>query len=346
MRPLVAFALGLIAACGLRSTFACADDAACGEGGTCQPEGWCSFPDDTCPSGQRFGDHSGDGLGGACVDAEDTGGSEVADDGLDTGDATAEGGGSTSGALDTGGTMPLEDTGVVETSSGDGPIDTSGSETTGTPDEPTPIAWYSFDDVAAPYTDVSGNGHDAWCGEQVMECPLPAAGVVGLAIELDGISHHLHVDHGAWLETTTALSISVWVAPHMVGDLQQTIVAKALGPLEANSWDLAISDDVPRIEAGVESTDEVAFAFGDYPDDGTWHHAASVWDGNMLRLYVDGEEVGSTDAVAIEFDDHVVTIGCDANYEEDSGFFGGLMDELRIYDVALSAAEVAALAAR
>jgi alpha-tubulin suppressor-like RCC1 family protein len=35
--------------------------------GTCEPQGFCSFPDTTCPSGQRFEPNAGGALGGQCV---------------------------------------------------------------------------------------------------------------------------------------------------------------------------------------------------------------------------------------------------------------------------------------
>ena len=52
--------------------FTCTEDLQCtrgGTAGTCQPNGYCSFLDDSCPSGQRYGDSSG-GLGGVCVGDE------------------------------------------------------------------------------------------------------------------------------------------------------------------------------------------------------------------------------------------------------------------------------------
>lgn len=56
------------AACGQPGVFACDGDDACGDG-ECEPEGFCSFSDDGCDSGRRFGDHAGEGLAGACVPA-------------------------------------------------------------------------------------------------------------------------------------------------------------------------------------------------------------------------------------------------------------------------------------
>lgn len=47
------------------NTFACSDDATC-SGGRCEINGYCSFPADDCPSGQRYGDLSGP-FSGECV---------------------------------------------------------------------------------------------------------------------------------------------------------------------------------------------------------------------------------------------------------------------------------------
>src|SRR6188508_3121019 len=71
MRVLVA-SLTFVAAvaCGLGGAFACEDDAQCDDGGqlgVCQAGGACSFPDGTCPSGQRYGEHVGGGIAGECV---------------------------------------------------------------------------------------------------------------------------------------------------------------------------------------------------------------------------------------------------------------------------------------
>jgi hypothetical protein len=47
-------------------SFACTDNASCGAAGVCQANNLCSFPDATCPSGQRYGDIAGTNSG-QCV---------------------------------------------------------------------------------------------------------------------------------------------------------------------------------------------------------------------------------------------------------------------------------------
>ncbi len=63
---LVAGAVG----CSGAEFFVCNGDEDCaagGEGGICQPTGSCSFPDESCPSGQRYGSEGRPALAGECV---------------------------------------------------------------------------------------------------------------------------------------------------------------------------------------------------------------------------------------------------------------------------------------
>lgn len=60
--------VGLLCACSIEG-FLCEQSDQCGDSGICQPAGRCSFPDGTCDSGQRYGDHSGL-VSGECVVVE------------------------------------------------------------------------------------------------------------------------------------------------------------------------------------------------------------------------------------------------------------------------------------
>lgn len=61
------------------NTFACLDDESCAggpPGGRCEASGFCSFPDDACESGYRYGEFAGTTLANECVGtAEGTGSS-------------------------------------------------------------------------------------------------------------------------------------------------------------------------------------------------------------------------------------------------------------------------------
>jgi len=60
---------GLLWGCS-HSPYQCEASSQCldnGIQGRCEPQGFCSFPDATCSSGDRFENNAGDGLGGTCV---------------------------------------------------------------------------------------------------------------------------------------------------------------------------------------------------------------------------------------------------------------------------------------
>ncbi len=87
-RVWVAIVLGIAATSGCGAgVFVCSDDASC-SGGVCQANGFCSFPDDGCPSMQRYGEHAPSGYAGECVGAEGTSGSAT-DGGSSSNGATA-----------------------------------------------------------------------------------------------------------------------------------------------------------------------------------------------------------------------------------------------------------------
>ena len=76
MRALALASVILLGGCTpIASAFRCADSAACvsaGVAGTCEGNHWCSFPDQACASGRRYGEFAGDGLSKLCVTAADS----------------------------------------------------------------------------------------------------------------------------------------------------------------------------------------------------------------------------------------------------------------------------------
>ncbi|HVW66555.1 MAG TPA: LamG-like jellyroll fold domain-containing protein [Candidatus Peribacteraceae bacterium] len=81
-------------------------------------------------------------------------------------------------------------------------------------------------------------------------------------------------------------------------------------------------------------------------DDGAWHHGFLTYDGTDLRLYVDGQLVGTqhgSGTHGIYYVSGGTSIGRDG--DSDSGYFSGNIDDVRVYKRALSSSEVGALAA-
>jgi hypothetical protein len=70
----------------------------------------------------------------------------------------------------------------------------------------------------------------------------------------------------------------------------------------------------------------------------TWSHLAATYDGTALRMFVNGVQVSSrAQTGTIATSNGALTIGGDALYGQ---YFAGMIDEVRIYNRALSVAEV------
>ncbi len=86
--------------------------------------------------------------------------------------------------------------------------------------------------------------------------------------------------------------------------------------------------------------------FGDYLDSGRapavgrWQHVAATYDGTTARFYVDGAEVASKVFTGNVGNSNVWRIG--AYGVAPTGFFDGSIDDVRIYDRALTASEIEA----
>ena len=72
----------------------------------------------------------------------------------------------------------------------------------------------------------------------------------------------------------------------------------------------------------------------------TWTHVALTYDGATLRLYINGTQVASRAATgAIQTTNSPLWIGGNSPYGE---YFQGLIDEARVYNRALTQAEIQA----
>jgi hypothetical protein len=149
-------ALAIVAhGCGARA-FVCTGSVECNDGGiagVCEPSGGCSFPDDDCDSGRRYGAHAPDGLGGTCVPltADET---STSYDPTIASTPTATTSLETTVADTSTGNDPST-TGAVDPTSSTTAIDSSGAESSG-PDLPQDTAF--FDDFERRDADALGNG--------------------------------------------------------------------------------------------------------------------------------------------------------------------------------------------
>jgi hypothetical protein len=120
----------LLSACS-ESAFVCLADEQCSgdaHSGVCQPNGYCSFPDEDCASGQRYGQHAGKGLAGSCVSEADDADDDAADS---TTTSSSTSSSSTSGSTSMGTSSAV----TSSPDSGEASSTADSSEPTGDPDD-------------------------------------------------------------------------------------------------------------------------------------------------------------------------------------------------------------------
>ncbi len=198
------------------------------------------------------------------------------------------------------------------------------------------VLHFTFD--TAVTADSSSHGHDATC----TTCPVAVTGRIGTgAASFDG-TECLDIPDAIDLrpiEFTAALWANLSPQPSAV---EQMFTHPEDGATTANnSFEMFYNTVTTQLIVAAANTNAVT------PYVGGWHHIALVYDGASVSLYVDGvAKLQPVPAGAILYGSDPLHIGCDLNSGVEQNFYFGLLDDVRLYDRALSQPEVAALAAQ
>ncbi|MGB7492010.1 MAG: FG-GAP-like repeat-containing protein [Thermoanaerobaculia bacterium] len=191
--------------------------------------------------------------------------------------------------------------------------------------------------------DASGHGHSGtlvngpqWIG--------------GPSLDFDGVNDY--VDVGTLDATGGALTLAAWIYSEDLSNCVASdcrILSKTTGTAEDDHYFM-----LSTIENGANTrlrfrlktdgvTSTLIASSGDLPE-GTWVHAAAVYDGASMSLYLNGSLVGSTGKTGSLTPNSAVAVWIGGNPPDGAARpWDGLLDEVRIYARALSAAEIQAL---
>jgi hypothetical protein len=146
------------------------------------------------------------------------------------------------------------------------------------------------------------------------------------------------VPDSASLDLTTGMTLEAWVNPTAVGSLWRTVVLKERsGDLiyslyAGNAKGKAATDVFTGVNTELTGTANTAL--------NAWTHLAATYDGTTQRLYVNGVQVASKAVSgALTTSNGALRIGGNSVWGE---YFAGLIDEVRIYNKALTAAQIQA----
>ena len=173
-----------------------------------------------------------------------------------------------------------------------------------------------------------------------------AAGFSGQAAQFDGAGR-VEVAHSASLNLSNAITLASWIQPTAIppGNNSGVLFKGALDGSQG-AYDLVIIDNNGTIGARANINDATTSAFVNSGIAlGAWQHLAATYDGTTLRLYINGVQVAATPFVgSIAQEVSPLNLGARFTTNPFQGRMQGLIDEARVYDRALSAQEIAALA--
>ena len=201
------------------------------------------------------------------------------------------------------------------------------------------VADYQFNGDA---NDSSGNGNS---GTVVGATLVPdRAGNPAAAYEFDGTS--AYVDAGNSLGTAnTPFTVSAWMCS--TNAQYQILAAKKIaGAWRAGQWQLGVTETQASFSFSTQYGSVHSATVDVLVHDGVWHHVCGVLDSTGSKLFIDGVMVASnTDIDPVGQHDSTIFIGA-RNDSASPKFFDGKLDDVRIYNRAISDAEVAVLYAQ
>jgi len=165
-------------------------------------------------------------------------------------------------------------------------------------------------------------------------------GIQGGALELDGIDDYAGTSP-VLNPADGPFSVLAWIKG---GGSGQVMISQTDGFSggTGGTW-LGIDSTDGKLMTGLVPSQNLSLTLVSQAviTDGQWHHVGFVWDGSYRALYVDGVEVAKDEMVMapLQSSDGSLYIGVDKNVDP-SSFFSGMLDDIRIYNRALTAKQI------
>lgn len=201
----------------------------------------------------------------------------------------------------------------------------------------TPVADYRFNEGSGTTVlDASGHNNNGSMNSGVTRVSDATRGQV---LSFNGSNGMVTIADANSLDLTTGITLEAWVRPTSVDGWRTVILKEVSGGL---SYSLYANDDDADKPAGYVRIDSVEEKVRGKKrlTANAWAHIAMTYDGTTMRFYLNGEEVESRkQAGAAEVSNGKLRIGGNQVWGE---WFRGQIDDVRVYDVAVGAAQIKA----
>jgi len=193
---------------------------------------------------------------------------------------------------------------------------------------------YGFEESAGT---AAGDASPAKNNGTVSGATRTASGKFGRALSFDGVNDRVDVPDSSSLDLSNAMTLEAWVRPASNSGWR-SVVIKERGTTSMVYALYSSSGTNPIVENFTKAVNGI---LGPSPLPlNAWTHLASTYDGTALRLFVNGSQVASKAITGtMPATANLLRIGGNVVWGD---YFSGLIDEVRVYDRALSVAEIGA----
>jgi len=195
------------------------------------------------------------------------------------------------------------------------------------------VSYYKLDESSGAVLDANGSNDGTNYG-----ATPNVAGKINTAYDFDGSNDYISIPDDNTLDITSAITLSAWVKLDSTQSLYPAILVKGEikdGATDSYGLRLATGDVQFIIYTGTFT----ALAGTIDIKDNAWHYLVATYDGTNMRIYVDGEEdttvakTGNINTVALP-----LQIG--QTYNHAGYFLDGLVDEVAIFNTALTSTQI------
>jgi hypothetical protein len=200
--------------------------------------------------------------------------------------------------------------------------------------------WKLDENGGTAAADASGNGNAGTLGGSPV---WTAPGKVGTAALTFNTTTSVSVPDSSFLSPTTGITVSLWVKATSWGTSSDSVQVLGKGLYTWNNpYRFRKESSDARFHFTLAGVGDVSSAT--FPTVGQWVHVAGTYDGTDLVLYYDGVErarITVAGSPAIGVVNQSLVIG--QEWGGSAGFTGAL-DDIRIYNRALTASEISGVA--
>jgi hypothetical protein len=204
------------------------------------------------------------------------------------------------------------------------------------------VAYWKFDEGSGTTAvDSSGSGNTGTVNGATW-----TPGEIGSGLNFNGVNDYVSVPDASNLDNTSALTIAFWVKPTILDGSPRGIVSKrtASGTQDAYSVFFYAGN---KIHVDLDTSND-RFSTNTVFLTNTWYHVAVTYDGTLasagrVHVYVNGVLDTTASETSASIPNYASDLAFGKLVGNPTSYFAGSLDDVRVYNRALTATEVGSL---